>query len=155
MFNSDLYVLTRKEKKMLAKVETTVEEAWKILERNYNLLEGLYCDVCVSYEIGCPHCNCGHKCNGYLVNEISTLNIPVCKWKAISMYYKTYKKTYWCIHQTFGGINLNDVANMITYNNDSEHIDELPDNDEGFVKCERFLLGHMEWAMRIIRNDKD
>ncbi len=146
MFNSDLYVLTRKEKRMLAKVDTTVDEAWIILKRNYKLLEALYYDMDYVGYIGCPHCRTDYLCAGVFFSP--------CRWKAINEDLPEPMKGYWCCKQTFGGVKLSET-DIVEYSYSQEYIHfEWLDciTDEDFLLAERFLIGHIEWAMRVIRN---
>jgi len=132
MISKDLYVLLPEEIQQLALVDTTMQQAWQIYERNITLLKDLYCGV-VDYPhfSGCPHCVPTYAC-------ISSQ----CKWLAVRA--SCYRK-YACCKQTFGGLTLDETN--VRYGWGDEEIGPL---SYPYEDTESFLIGHIEWAQMII-----
>jgi len=134
-------VLTKREIRQLSRIHTTKKEARQIRRRNVSLLQRLYAffmergsKYATKSWIGCPHCqryDCGSCGSGgeYLDDE--------CPWGGA------------CCDQTFGGYSL-DNQEYVEYTPNSEKIIDMPLRVGEFRRSERFLLGHIEWADRIL-----
>jgi len=134
MISKNLYVLTPVEQQELGLVDTTLSQAWQIYERNMPLLEALYDEEFHDGEIGCPHC-----CEDFKCEEIN------CSWLAVHLYAGVYSLP--CTRQTFGGVAYNGL--LVGYGWDDESLDATdPCGDP--TDTETFLLGHIEWAQRLI-----
>jgi len=141
MISKNLYVLTPVEQQELSLVDTTLSQAWQIYERNMPLLEALYEDEEYSGGVGCPHC-----CEGLRCHETK------CKWLAAHEKLGPFK--FPCCQQGFGGVRHGEVGLAVGYGSFDEDLQRIhPDSfyyTQLFIKTETFLLGHIEWAQRLI-----
>jgi len=140
MISKNLYVLTPVEQQELSLVDTTLSQAWQIYERNMPLLEALYLNEEYSGGVGCPHC-----CEGLQCYETK------CKWLAAHEKLGPFK--FPCCQQEFGGVKHGQAGLVVGYGSFDEEIDVIdvdPFCDPSFTKTETFLLGHIEWAQRLI-----
>ena len=139
MISKNLYVLTPQEQQQLALVDTTLAQAWQIYDRNMPLLEALYSDEEYEGEVGCPHCCAGFHC---LKHD--------CKWLAV--HNKVDAFDFPCCKQTFGEVGLHGGMMSVSYGW-ADQSTFAPRYAHTFNRTETFLLGHIEWAQRLISGD--
>jgi len=124
-------MLTQEEIDVLMQVETTVEQAQQIIDRNQPLLDALRAGEEYYAGLGCPHCGRGYPCYG-------------CAWTRA-----TKDNEFACCHVTFAGLTLHDVAGVICYGWNSEEV-HVSGTEKGKENAIEFLKGHIEWAMLVI-----
>jgi len=134
MISKNLYVLTPVEQQELSLVDTTLSQAWQIYERNMPLLEALYLNEEYEGSVGCPHCCVGYRCCE-----------TKCKWLNVPGLTGGYGYPY--CEQTFGGYKARSPRIQLGYGWRNEYIGR---NLWDFEGTETFLLGHIEWAQRLI-----
>lgn len=141
-------VLTDDEKAVLAKVETTKEQAEQIVRRNAPYLElvrewikyrrnddeELEPKEILSSGVGCPHCTFiedkGFQCEG-------------CAWMLATC--EKPGNDYPCIKATFGDVRY--ASGLICYSSDREHVIHFETYTlKNLFDLETFLAGHIEWA---------
>jgi len=137
MISKNLYVLTPVEQQELSLVDTTLSQAWQIYDRNMPLLEALYLNEEYEGEVGCPHCCEGYRCT-----------FSKCKWLNL---YREEEFSYGapCCRQTFGGYAARDSSVVVGY---GWCFEDIGYGLSGLIfnATETFLLGHIEWAQRLI-----
>lgn len=126
-------VLRPKEKKVLAKVKTTAEEAEMILERNTELLRSLWRGEDYFGNMGCPHCR-------------PSLGCCACRWDAICDDLE-YQDSWVCLQMPFGGVAYFN-APSVRYSHDKESL--VLDNEVKDHATATFLRGHIEWALIVL-----
>jgi len=171
-------ILTKEEFDILSLVNTPVEYAKKILERNAPILDFLETLPTTEKEIkewkrsfenkfgftgnvGCPHCRYGY--GKYFCHS--------CDWQKVLSFENILFK---CTKVTFGGISHTKVCRQkfvdIEYAFDFEQVyGHLPriKEDGSFDQedidtylldlegCKTFVKGHIEWAEEIIKQSKE
>jgi len=141
-------VLTASEKKLLAQVSTTAEDAEMIIERNVPLLQTLKAHYPYNGNVGCPHCAGLTRCE----DRMRLSQRPRgCAWYLASLLKQCGDKTgdvpYPCCAATFGGWR-HDDQNVIAYGSNSEHVYPHDETDREAVV---FIRGHIEWACRVLK----
>lgn len=157
-------VLTEKELKRLSKVKpTTKKDAKQILARGEPMLkflrrlpttrEGMEKGAASNFgvlfagNVGCPHCHSSFF-GGFR-----------CKKRKCAWGDKKPKGTVPCCLATFGGVTLNDTTSKhspiwIEYlaRGETIHISLYRKGSwrEGLRRCIRFVLGHIEWAEKVL-----
>lgn len=139
-------ILRPKELKALLSVETTVEQAKQIIERNQVVLDWMKKNPkkFMSWNIACPHC----------------IQAPYGNFECKSCAYSKNNPELFlsCTRMTFGGFShyLNIINEVIRLR--SSHIDYYPCRKEAPPKQRRavttWLKGHIEWAEEVIRRAK-
>ena len=148
------FILTRKERNQLRRIETSKEQAETIRWRNQALL--MLLDKLISgkltcassnsrTDIGCPHCDFYH------------MGCAPCAWNLSNVWTNDPP----CIYQRFGNISLATLSDssrsiQVVYGSNCEWINCECINCEtrfNFIEaqqCRTFLLGHIEWANYVL-----